>query len=106
ARTPCSRPTQGGAGAAIGPNRHGPSRESMSHGVASGPSRAVLRAGGTWSRDPLAGCDRGAGHWRVATGLARVSAVRSPKGPLFLATTRLAKVPTLAASRRLEVIRT
>jgi hypothetical protein len=45
-------------------------------------------------RARLRGCDRGTGPKRVATGLMRVFAVRSPEGPFFRPTTRLAKVPT------------
>ena len=50
-------------------------------------------------RARLRGCDRGTGPKRVATGLMRVFAVRSPEGPLFRATTRLAKVLYLKLRR-------
>ena len=48
-------------------------------------------AGGRWNAEQgprLRGCDRGTGRERVATGPMRIFAVRSPEGPLFLATTR------------------
>ena len=44
ARTPCSRPTQGGARAAIGPNRPGPSKETNIYRVVSGAAPALLRS--------------------------------------------------------------
>jgi hypothetical protein len=46
------------------------------------------RCAETWSRGPLAGCDREIGYERVVSGPMRVSGVRSPKGPLFRPTTR------------------
>ena len=55
ARTPCSWPTQGAAAAVIGPNRHGPSKETTYYRVASGAAPASLRAGATWSRGPACG---------------------------------------------------
>ena len=44
ARTPCSRPTQGGARAAIGPKRPGPSKEMKICWVVSGAAPASLRS--------------------------------------------------------------
>jgi hypothetical protein len=55
ARTPCSRPTPGGADAAIGPNRHGPSKETKIYRVEPGAALAALRAGATRSRGPACG---------------------------------------------------
>ena len=55
ARTPCSRPTQGGARAAIGPKRPGPSKETNIYRVVSGAAPASLRAGAAWSKGPACG---------------------------------------------------
>ena len=55
ARTPCSRPTQGGAHAAIGPKCPGPSKETNIYRVVSGAAPASLRAGAAWSRGPACG---------------------------------------------------
>ena len=55
ARTPRSRPTPGGARAAIGPKRPGPSKETKIYRVVSGAAPASLRAGAAWSRSPACG---------------------------------------------------
>ena len=44
ARTPCSRPTQGGAHAGIGPKRHGPPKEAKIYRVVSGAAPASLHS--------------------------------------------------------------
>ena len=63
---------------------HGPKSRQPARGCGQDRRRAEA-----WSRGPgFRGCDRGTGHERVATGPMRVFAVRSPKGPLFLASTR------------------
>jgi hypothetical protein len=75
------------AGAGIGPNRRGPSKETPIYRVVSGAAPAVLRAGGTWSRGRrnseqgphLWGCDSGAGQGASLAG-PRASAGSHPRG--------------------------
>jgi hypothetical protein len=132
------------------PESPGPSKESKCHWVVPGAAPALLRAGGTWSRDrrraeegprtlSVRGSDLGGDQGRRAipcasdlrshpqiklgpllrldsrpacgdatvqpansvstTGLTRVSAVRSPEGPLFRATTRTARTRNTAWRR-------
>src|SRR5262249_6220717 len=107
ARTPCSRPTPGGADAAIGPKSPVPSKETTIYRVASGAASAVLRPVQRGAGVPLAGDATVEPVISVSSPALCVSARSDPlKGPLFRAPTRLAKVPTLAAERRLAVIRT
>ena len=78
--TPCSRLTQGGGDAAIGPNRPVPRKRRKYIGLLQ--VRRLLCCGRCNAEQGprLRGCDRGTGHERVVTGLVRVCAVRSPEG--------------------------
>jgi hypothetical protein len=82
------------------PESPGPSKESKCHWVVPGAAPALLRAGGTWSRGPACGDATVQPANSVSvTGLTRVSAVRSPEGPLFRAPTRLVGASAAPAER-------